>query len=786
MDHIREMDKRLVIIPIPDNVLFPGGTLSLRLQGDQSDGVIDFLENKKNFAVCFTFKGKREDNDLDLEDIGTLARIEWERGQGNYWDLTLIGMERVQKDHVVAEPGRLVADFDFLDDHNDLEKDTSKAMLDSIKELSEDILELIEEDGRIRNLVKEFSDLSTLMNFCAQNMNISFDQKQELLEELSLKNRGLKILDLLSRQKDNIELQIEMSNKVADSTNKIHRENLLREQIRAIKDELGEGSSNVVEDYRKRINESGMPEEVLLVALEELERLDAQSPHSPETNGIRNYLDTLLALPWKDPEEQDIDLAKARAVLEEDHYGLEEIKERIIQDLAVLKMKKNKKGALLLFVGPPGVGKTSLGKSIARALGREFTRTSLGGVRDESEIKGHRRTYLGALPGRIIQNLKRLETRNPVFLLDEIDKLAKGWSGDPAASLLEVLDPEQNNTFVDHFLDVPYDLSEVFFIGTANSTDTIPGPLLDRMEVIRLSGYTDVEKKHIALNHLIPKQLEEHGIEADKVVFSEEIVEKIISTFTREAGVRNLQRKIAALCRISAVSLLEEKGMEKKAITDADLDEHLGKERVEHDAIEDHGVPGVANGLAWTPFGGEILFVETNSVPGKGNLTLTGQLGDVMKESAKIAITLIRSHIPKVAKNFQFDESDIHIHVPAGATPKDGPSAGIALLAALTSLVTGKVLEHTTALTGEITLRGAILPVGGIKEKFLAAHRAGVRKIFMSEKNSRDLKDLPEAVLKALEIVKLQRVEDLFAQVFGITVKLPHMKSWGSKPSAGM
>jgi ATP-dependent Lon protease len=484
---------------------------------------------------------------------------------------------------------------------------------------------------------------------------------------------------------------------------------------------------------------------------------------------IRNYLDLLIDMPWSKSSASEFDIEAARKILDDDHYGLPKIKQRIIQHLAVLKLKKDKKGSILLFVGPPGVGKTSLGRSIARAMGREFVRVSLGGVRDDAEIRGHRRTYVGALPGRIIDGIKRAKVNNPVFMLDEIDKLNRGWGGDPASALLEVLDPEQNNKFLDHYLDVPFDLSNVMFIATANSLETIPGPLLDRLEVIMLTGYTTAEKLHIAKTHLVPKQIHEHGVEESQMQITEAALLRLISGYTREAGVRELQRTIGACVRAGAEKIIEKRPL-PIVVDVADLEEILGPDKHFEQLVERENPPGVSTGLAWTPMGGEILFIESSRMPGTGELIITGQLGDVMKESAKIALSLVRSRIPSLYG----EKEDIHLHVPAGAIPKDGPSAGVAMFLALASLLGNKSVPSRMAMTGEVTLRGAVLPVGGIKEKVIAAHRAGAEKVILPKRNERDLRDVPDEVKKSLQFIFVETVDDVLREALGVQLpKLP-------------
>lgn len=533
-----------------------------------------------------------------------------------------------------------------------------------------------------------------------------------------------------------------------------------------------------------------MPEDVRKVALDELKRLEGLSNQSPETHVIRNYLDLLIALPWEAEKTEAIDLKKARASLEADHEGLEKVKKRILEHLATMKLRGGERGMILLLVGPPGVGKTSLGASIAKALGRKFVRAALGGVRDDAEIRGHRRTYVGAMPGRVIQGIKRAGAMNPVFILDEIDKLSRGYSGDPAAALLEVLDPEQNGKFHDHYLDVPYDLSKVLFIATANSVEGIPGPLLDRMEVIELSGYTALEKLSIAKNHLLPKQLEEHGLKAEQVALDDELLRAIINGYTKEAGVRTLQRQLASLLRALATSVVEasESDPAKLPIRPqvTELDELIGPKRFDHEETLKMAPAGVVTGLAWTPVGGEILFIEASSMPGSGRLTLTGQLGDVMKESVQIALTLIRSRLPEVAEKIDFEKRDFHVHVPAGAIPKDGPSAGVAMVTALTSLMTGKAVSPRIAMTGEVTLRGQVTPIGGVKEKIIGAHRAGIETVILPRKNEKDLRDVPEEIKKSMAIEFADDIADVLRISLGL--KLPPLDQvtglWGvfSKP----
>ncbi|RZA01147.1 MAG: endopeptidase La, partial [Proteobacteria bacterium] len=603
-------------------------------------------------------------------------------------------------------------------------------------------------------------------------------------ETVSVKARTLKLLDYLVHMKENLDVQSQIREKLTHKLGKNQRESLLREQMRTIREELGEGGEDdLASTYRKKIEDAGMPEEVAKIALDELKRLEAVGKSSPETHVIRNYLDLLVAMPWNKASASDIDLTEARRILDEDHYGLDKIKKRILQQLAVMKLRKEGKGTILLFVGPPGVGKTSLGMSIARALGRKFVRASLGGVRDDAEIRGHRRTYIGAMPGKIIQSLKRAGENNPVMMLDEIDKLSNSYQGDPAAALLEVLDPEQNNTFNDHYLDVPFDLSKVVFIATANNIDRIPGPLLDRMEVIELSGYTTAEKLHIARQHLLPKQRREHGVEAGQLTISDEALLRVISHHTREAGVRDLQRKVAEIIRANTEKVLALEEGASTRVEIGDLEEIFGPERFAHEMAERIVPPGVVTGLAWTPVGGDILYIEAELMPGTGKLTITGQLGDVMKESAQIALSLVRSRLSSLVPGFDFAKNDLHLHVPSGAIPKDGPSAGIAMLTAIASLFSGRRVRPKIAMTGEITLRGAVLPVGGVKEKIIAAHRAGIEKIILSKRNEKDLREVPEDVRANLNFEFVENASEVVKAALGLSFEPMRLVAEEPEPS---
>jgi ATP-dependent Lon protease len=589
-----------------------------------------------------------------------------------------------------------------------------------------------------------------------------------LLEELDLRERLERVASLLTRRVEVLRLSRQIEQQTKDAIDDRQREIVLREQLRQIQKELvDEGGSEEIADLGEAITKAGMPPDIEEHARKELKRLERMNEASGEYSMARTYLDTLIALPWSKLDDESIDIARARGILDADHYGLEKIKKRIVEYLAVRKLNPQGRSPILCFVGPPGVGKTSLGQSIARSLGLKFQRTSLGGVHDEAEIRGHRRTYIGALPGNVVQALKKAGTRNPVLMLDEIDKLGHGIQGDPASALLEVLDPEQNSTFRDNYLGVPFDLSKVLFIATANQLDTIPGPLRDRMEIIELTGYTEEEKVEIARRYLVRRQLEANGLKPEQASVSDDALRQIARDYTREAGCRNLERQIGAVLRNVAVRIAEGKA-ETVRIDAGDVPEILGAPRFENEVAMRVSVPGVATGLAWTPVGGDILFIEATRVPGAGRLILTGQLGDVMKESAQAALSLVKSQSETLGLDpALFEKSDIHVHVPAGAIPKDGPSAGVALYTALVSLLTNRTVRNDVAMTGEISLRGLVLPVGGIKEKTVAAHRAGIRTVLLPARNRKDLEDIPESVRKELTFVWLERVDDAVANAIG-------------------
>lgn len=772
MMNFDEKIKKGIVMPISNMVLLPGMVHILRLNKMGAEQ-LELLSNEGQYSIALPLMKNFEQGNLKVEDfhkVGVLFKTDGiERTEKGY-KVTIRVSDRIEIKELTIGNDAIVADFEIAQDIIDLTEKSQDEMVEYIRKVTREISDNFKGSEEFMKKVDEHKELNNLIGYLAQFMPLSNDEKYELLETQSIKSRGLKFMDYMLKQKETLRLQFEMTEKLAGAANKNYRESVLREQLKAIQNELNEGKSNnnKVQDYFTKIEEAEMPKEIKEAALEELEKLENQSQNSPEYNVIRNYLELLIQLPWKEPVPKIPNLEEARHILDEQHYGLQKVKDRIIQHLAVMQLKKNKKGSILLLVGPPGTGKTSLGKSIAEVLGRKYTRLSLGGVRDEAEIRGHRRTYIGAMPGRIIQNIKKAGEKNPVMVLDEVDKLMVGYNGDPASALLEVLDPEQNDTFTDHYLDLPYDLSEVFFIATANSLDTIPRPLLDRMEIINISSYTMNEKFHIGKRHLIPEVFEEHGLTEKQLVIDDEALEKIINEYTLEAGVRGLKKQIATVARIASEKIVSNKVELPLKVTVEELNDLLGKKVSNHDKAQEDNPPGVVTGLAWTAVGGEILFIEATDMPGGGQVTITGQLGAVMKESAMISLSLLKSRLPMKVVNFK--ERDLHIHVPSGSVPKDGPSAGIALFTALASLFTGIKVNPKLAMTGEITLRGAVLPIGGLKEKLLGAQRAGITKILIPKENLVDLKDVPEEVKNELIILPVETVEDVLRETLAISL----------------
>jgi len=769
----QETSKEHIVIPLPDIVVYPETRTKVLVGKTIGEALISAVKRYGSAsAVGLTAKSDTEvgKNPADLlYTIGTLLSIVRVQPADEGYIVFAHATSRVRAVTLSEIDGVYYASCEQLPDIDDLDVTGREEMLRDVRAAIREISSNFQGSEQFTRPVDSMESVDQIMAFVMPFMPMDVATKQSLLETVSVRERYTAFLRLLVDFSERLNLRIEVTRKASENVGKANREALLREQLRVIQEELNEGEGSSGDgDYRERIERSTMPDEVRKKALAELKKLEMGGSQHHESQGIRNYLDLLLDLPWTVEERKEIDIEEARRVLDSNHNGLEKVKERIIQHLAVMKLKKEKQGSILLLVGPPGTGKTSLGRSIADALGRKYVRISLGGIRDEAEIRGHRRTYVGALPGRIIQGMKRAGTKNPVFVLDEVDKVSSSYMGDPASALLEVLDPEQNNTFSDHYLEVPYDLSDVFFIATANTLSTIPAPLLDRMEVIEISGYTKNEKVAIAKDHLLPETQEEHGLDEDKLQIDDGAIEAIIDRYTREAGVRGLKKQLARIARFVSAKVVSGTVDLPIVVTPEKLPEILGREIVRQDAARKENPPGVVTGLAWTPVGGEILFIEGTFMPGKGKLTLTGQLGDVMKESAQISLSLIRSRLAGMPSRFDFFASDIHIHVPSGATPKDGPSAGVTIFTALASLVTGRAVDPTVAMTGEVTLSGAVLPVGGIKEKVLAAHRAGIRTVILPRENERDLEDVPEEVRSDLTFVVVDTIEDVLREALGI------------------
>ena len=762
-----------IVIPLFEVVAYPESRTKFPVDLATGEHLLAAMSDQNaEHAIGLTVKSGTRFSELTKESLyktGNLFRITHVQvADGGY----LVCADVVKKVKAVSlseKDGHFFAAYEPVPDLMDLEEDLQARILADVKSTIHEISSRFSGSEQFTRPIDQMDSVDRIMGFVMPFLPVNLAEKQALLEIASVRQRYITFLELLIRTRENINIRIEMAEKVSDRVSKSNREAMLREQLKVIQEELGAGEGTAGDGgYRERIGKSKMPEEVRKKALVEVKKLETGGSQNIESSVIRNYLDLLLDLPWVTEEKKSIDIAQARRVLESHHNGLEKVKERIVQHLAVMKLRQEKQGSILLFAGPPGTGKTSLGKSIAEALGRKYVRISLGGVRDEAEIRGHRRTYVGALPGRIIQGIQKAGTKNPVFILDEIDKLSTSYAGDPASALLEVLDPEQNSTFSDHYLEVPYDLSDVLFIATANSLATIPAPLLDRMELIEISGYTKNEKFAIAKDHLMPEILTEHGLDTDKLRIEDEALKLIIEKYTREAGVRWLKKQMAKIARHVSEKIVSGTAGLPFVVTPENLSAILGKEVIRQEVARKEPVPGVVTGLAWTPVGGEILFIEGTFMPGTGKLTLTGQLGDVMKESATISLSLIRSRLAHTQNGFNFITSDIHIHVPSGATPKDGPSAGVTIFSALASLITGKTVDPYLAMTGEITLSGAVLPVGGIKEKVLAAHRAGIKKVILPKENERDLQDVPEDVRSELTFVPVETVEEVLKEALAI------------------
>jgi len=752
-----EVPDELPILPLKNTVLFPGVVVPITVGRDRSLKLVkEAYESDKTIGVVSQKDEEDEDPDgKDLYDVGTVAQIlKLIKMPDGSKSIVIQGKTTFKVEEFLQKDPYFKATVEPYRQEMDIEGVELDASIRSVKETAQKIVNLspnIPSEASVA--INNINSPNFLLNFISSNLNVSTSDKQEVLEIRNFSDRMEQVMEFLNKELQVLNLSEEIRTKVKSDIDEQQRDFYLRQQMKAIQEALGEdGEQQEIASLRKRAKEKNLPEEAQETVEKELKRLERTPNSSPNHGVIHNYIEWILDLPWEKYSDDNLDLENAQEVLDDDHYGLDKVKKRIIEYLAVLKLKKDMKAPILCFYGPPGVGKTSLGKSIARALNRKFERFSLGGIHDEAEIRGHRRTYIGALPGRILRAMKKAGTSNPVMMLDEIDKVGSDYRGDPTSALLEVLDPEQNDSFADNYLELEYDLSNVLFIATANSLDTIPAPLRDRMEIINISGYTLQEKTQIAKEHLMPKQIEENGLTEDQIDIKDETIRQIIEKYTRESGVRSLEREIGSVCRGVAAKIA--KGEEGKHVVEADdLQEYLGKRKYFSEVAERTKVPGVATGLAWTPYGGDILFIEASVSKGTGKLHITGQLGDVMKESAMLAMSYLKAHsdelnIPEEA----FKYWDLHIHVPKGAVPKDGPSAGVSIFSAVASIFTQRKVKGTLAMTGEITLRGLVLPVGGIKEKVLAAKRAGIEKVLLPQKNEKDVAEIEEDVLGDLKV----------------------------------
>lgn len=762
---------RLPVLPLKETVVFPESMTPLAVGQERSVKLIDDVVSGERMLALFTVE--REEADPpdwdDLYRVGTVAVVhKMIKVPDGTLRILVQGVQRVRLVEPVQNEPYLVAELEDLPEIVP-ESPEVEALTRTVQQQFAQIIGLTPYlPEELQLAAANVDDPTALTHLIASTLRLKTEERQELLETADVEERLRRIASILGREVEMSELGSKIQSQVASEIDKSQREFFLRQQLKAIQEELGE-----VDDHQAEVNElleqleaKDLPEHVAKAAAREVSRLERLPPAAAEYGVIRTYLDWILSLPWRTVTEDNLDLEHAQQILDEDHFDLEKVKERIIEHLAVSKLKNDLSGQILCFVGPPGVGKTSLGQSVARALGRTFARISVGGVRDESEIRGHRRTYIGAMPGTIVRAIRDAESSNPVFLIDEIDKMGADFRGDPASAMLEVLDPEQHTTFRDHYLDLPYDLSKVLFICTANTLDTIPGPLLDRMDVIQLSGYTHEEKLGIAKRYLVPKQIEAHGLKKSRIAIPDKTLRLVIAEYTREAGVRNLERQIAALCR-KAATLVATGTTGKLRVDEERVREWLGARKFSADARKRTADPGVATGLAYTAVGGDVLFIEATAYPGKGKLTITGQLGEVMQESAQAALSWVRSHAGELGLASEwFAANDVHIHVPAGAVPKDGPSAGVTMATTIVSLVRGIPVDDDVGMTGEITLTGQVLPIGGIREKVLAAERAGLTRVILPLENAADLEDLPPETRAVLEFVLVDHVEEVFEDAF--------------------
>ncbi|WP_409227844.1 endopeptidase La [Gudongella sp. SC589] len=762
-------ERKIPLIPLRGISIFPHMVIHFDVGREKSVQALEkSMMDDSLIMLCTQINPKVEEPDFDdFYHVGTIAKVkQMLKLPGGSIRVLVEGINRGKVKSLSQEEPYFEAVADIYSyESEDLEKsqETEAAMRLVIEDLEEYISLNPKVSSEVIYTISDIEDPGRLADVIASYIFLKQDDDQKILQTFDFFQRLEILHEILQREIELLRIEDKINQRVKKQINKVQKEYYLKEQLKAIQKELGEDDSfsGEIEEYQSKIKKIKMPKEVKEKALKEVDRLAKMSPHSAEVGVIRTYLDWIVDLPWDKETKEKIDIKKAREILDNDHYGLKDVKERILEFIAIRKLTNSIKGPILCLVGPPGVGKTSIARSIASSLNRNFVRMSLGGVRDEAEIRGHRRTYVGSMPGRIISSIKKAETRNPVFLFDEIDKLASDFRGDPASALLEVLDPEQNSTFTDHFLEAPFDLSKVMFITTANTTSTIPPALLDRMEVIRISGYTEEEKLQIAKRYLLPKQMKEHGLKDDQIKVSDAALRGVINYYTREAGVRNLERNIANLCRKAAKKIVEE-GKKSVSINAGNITSYLGTKKFRYDKLEEKNQIGVANGLAWTAVGGETLSVEVTTMKGTGKTQLTGKLGDVMKESAMAGISYVRANAErlKISPDF-YKDVDIHIHVPEGAIPKDGPSAGITIATAVISALTERPILREVAMTGEITLRGRVLPVGGIKEKLLAAHRMGIQMVLLPFDNKKDLEEIPDKIKKKMEFVLVKNLDQV-------------------------
>jgi len=763
-----QQNRQLIpVLPLRDVVVYPHMVIPLFVGREKSILALEaaMADNKKILLLAQKNAEVDDPAQQDLYQIGTLSTIlQMLKLPDGTIKVLVEGGDRVSVDSLLETNEYYSASIQMLEKAGLVDDREAEVLLRSVLNLFDQYVKLNKKvPPEILTSLSGIDDPSRLADTIAAHMSLKLDEKQDILEIQDPRERIEHIMSKIEGEIDLMQIEKRIRGRVKQQMEKSQREYYLNEQMKAIQKELGDmdDAPNEVEDLQRKIEESGMPKEAREKADSELNKLKMMSPMSAEATVVRNYIDWLVSVPWKKKSKIRRDLAQAEKVLEEDHYGLEKVKERILEYLAVQQRVRKLKGPILCLVGPPGVGKTSIGRSIARATNRKFSRMSLGGVRDESEIRGHRRTYIGSMPGKIIQNLSRVKVKNPLFLLDEIDKMAMDFRGDPASALLEVLDPEQNNSFADHYLEVEFDLSDTMFVATSNSMN-IPSPLLDRMEVIRIPGYTEDEKLNIAIKYLIPKQIKENGLKLEEIEFKPSAVLEIIQRYTREAGVRNLEREVSKICRKAVKAKLLKPTTRKLIVTARNIDKYLGVKRFRFGSADEKDQVGQVTGLAWTEMGGELLTIESAVVDGKGKFVQTGQLGDVMKESIQAAMTVVRSRADVLGVNPEFNENkDIHIHVPEGATPKDGPSAGVGMCTALVSALTGIPVKAEVAMTGEITLRGEILPIGGLKEKLLAAHRGGISKVLIPEENEKDLVEIPDNIKAKLEIIPVRWIDQV-------------------------